>query len=320
MSESHSEPLAATPADVSSTATSQQAPSVRIRVDLSYDGGPFDGWARQPGRETVQGSVEAALSMLIRREVRTVVAGRTDAGVHARGQVLHFDVTQQEWLQIGGGRPESPDKVLERRLAGVLARVLGADRRQRGLAEVPGAIVVRHVNRAADGFDARFSAVARRYTYRIHDGAGGHDPLTRNSSWWIREELDVDVMRAAAAAIPGLHDFLSFCKPRAGATTVREVRDINVQRTAEGVIEVQIEADAFCHNMVRSLVGATVRVGKGERPVEWMGERLAEKQRSSDMLLAPPQGLVLEQVLYPDDVELAARAEQTRARRDSPVT
>lgn len=317
MSEHPATPVPSTPSAVAAAA--EVEPTVRVRVDLSYDGGPFDGWARQPGRETVQGSVEAALSMLIRKQVRTVVAGRTDAGVHARGQVLHFDVGDQDWLRLGGGRSENPAGVLQRRLAGVLARVLGTQRRQRGLPEIPGAIVVRDVREAPPGFDARFSAVARRYTYRIHDGACGHDPLTRNSTWWVKEELDVAAMQEAVAALPGLRDFLSFCKPRSGATTVREVRYVQVTRSEQGVIELQIEADAFCHNMVRSIVGATVRVGRGERPVEWMAQRVAQRERSSDMLLAPPQGLVLEQVLYPDDVALAARAEQTRARRESPA-
>lgn len=291
---------------------------VRVRVDLSYDGGPFVGWARQPGRETVQGSVEAALAMLLRQQVRTVVAGRTDAGVHARGQVLHFDVGLQDWVRLGGGRPDEAAGVLKRRLTGVLARVLGTQRRQRGLPEIPGAIVVRGVREAPAGFDARFSAVARRYTYRIHDGAGAHDPLTRHCTWWVKEQLDVAAMQEAVAALPGLQDFLSFCKPRVGATTVRDVRDVQVTRSADGVIELQIEADAFCHNMVRSIVGAAVRVGRGERPVTWMAQRVGERQRSSDMLLAPPQGLVLEQVIYPEEDELAARAEQTRARREIP--
>lgn len=282
---------------------------------MSYDGGPFDGWARQPGRETVQGAVEDALSILIRREVRTVVAGRTDAGVHARGQVLHLDLTDREWRQLGGARAEDPAAVLTRRANGVLARVLGTERKQRGLPEIPGAIVIRSSQRAAEGFDARFSAIARRYTYRIRDGAAGHDPLTRTSTWWVRETLDVEAMSAAVAPVPGLHDFLSFCKPRAGSTTVRDVREIAVERTAGGLIELRIEADAFCHNMVRAIVGAAVRVGKGERPAGWLGQRLAERERSSDMLLAPPQGLVLEQVLYPAEARLAERAEQTRARR-----
>ncbi len=315
MSETPAAPVPNTP---NAVVTPEPMPTVRVRVDLSYDGGPFDGWARQPGRETVQGSVEAALSMLVRQQVRTVVAGRTDAGVHARGQVLHFDVDAQDWVRLGGGRAEGPAGVLQRRLVGVLARVLGTERRQRGLSEIPGAIVVQAVREAPAGFDARFSAVARRYTYRIHDSACGHDPLTRNSTWWIKEELDVTAMQEAVAALPGLHDFLSFCKPRPGATTVREVRDVQVNRTGQGVIELQIEADAFCHNMVRSIVGASVRVGRGERPVEWMAQRVAQRERSSDMLLAPPQGLVLEQVLYPDDLGLAARAEQTRARREPP--
>lgn len=300
-------------------AADYDADRVRIRIDMGYDGAPFDGWARQPGRETIQGSLEKALALLIRRDVRTVVAGRTDAGVHARGQVLHCDLTAEEWSRLGGGRPEGPAKVLERRLGGVLARILGTERRNRGLPEAPGAIVIRGVCEAPAGFDARFSAIARRYTYRIDDGVAGYDPLARHSTWWVKEPLNVTAMAVAVEPVVGLHDFLSFCKPRSGATTVREVRDISVVRGGDGVIDIRIEADAFCHNMVRSVVGAAVRVGKGERPVQWVADRLLQQERSSDMLLAPPQGLVLESVLYPDDIELAVRAQQTRARRHSPA-
>lgn len=292
---------------------------VRVRIDLAYDGSPFKGWARQPNAETVQGSIEDALAILIRRDVRTVVAGRTDAGVHARGQVVHCDLSQQEWARLRGGGAEDVATTLQRRLSGVLARVLGVERRQRGLTEIPGAIVIRNIQKAVDGFDARFSAIARQYIYRIDDGAGGHDPLTRHSMWWVKDSLDVAAMDTAVQPVMGLHDFLSFCKPRSGATTVRQVRTISVERTAQGVVELHIEADAFCHNMVRSIVGAAVKVGRGERPTHWVVERLVQQQRSSDMLLAPPQGLVLERVLYPEDADLADRAAQTRARRQAPT-
>lgn len=292
--------------------------TVRIRLDLAYDGAPFAGWAVQPGLETVQGSLEEALRLVVREPVRLVVAGRTDAGVHARGQVAHADLLLEQAQRVLTGRQGPRPDGLERRLDGALHRVLGSARRQRGLPEVPGAIVVRRARPAPEGFDARFSAVARRYIYRIDDGAAGRDPLTRHSTWAVRHRLDEDAMHEAAQPLPGLHDFLSFCRPRAGATTIRELQEISVRRTGTGLLEVQLRADAFCHSMVRAIVGSLVRVGQGERPPQWLRGRLEERSRSSETLLAPAQGLVLEEVLYPGDEELAERARLTRARREGP--
>lgn len=290
--------------------------TVRIRLDLAYDGTPFAGWAVQPGLETVQGSLEEALELVVRAPVRLVVAGRTDAGVHARGQVAHADLSAEQARRALTGREGPRPEGLERRLAGGLSRVLGSGRRQRGLPEVPGAIVVRRARPAPEGFDARFSAIARRYVYRIDDGAAGHDPLTRQSTWAVDRPLDEAAMREAVEPLPGLHDFLSFCRPRPGATTIRELQEITVRRTDSGLLEVQLRADAFCHSMVRSIVGSMVRVGKGERPASWLRGRLEERSRSSETLLAPAQGLVLEEVLYPEDSQLAQRARLTRARRE----
>ncbi len=295
--------------------TGPRAGAVRIRLDLAYDGGPFAGWAAQPGLETVQGSLEEALELVVREPTRLVVAGRTDAGVHARGQVAHLDLSAEQAQRAFAGRRGPRPEGLEQRLAGGLSRVLGASRRQRGRDEAPGAIVVRRARPAPDGFDARFSAVARRYVYRIDDGAGGRDPLTRTSTWAVRRPLDLEAMREAAGPLPGLHDFLSFCRPRAGATTVRELQEIAVRRTDEGLVEVQLRADAFCHSMVRSIVGSLVRVGAGQRPPQWLRGRLDERSRSAETPLAPAHGLVLEEVLYPADEELAERARVTRARR-----
>lgn len=306
------------PAEPPPQAAEEAAPPVRIRLDLAYDGTPFAGWARQPGRETVQGSLEQALELALRAPARLVVAGRTDAGVHARGQVAHLDLAAVQARRVLSARRGPRPDGLERRLTGALSRVLGSARRERGLPEIPGAIVVRAARPAPEGFDARFSAEARRYAYRIDDGAAGHDPLSRGSTWWLREALDVTAMQTAVDELPGLHDFLSFCRPRPGATTVRELQEIGIRRTEAGLVEVDLQADAFCHNMVRGIVGAAVRVGRGERPVAWLRGRLQERIRSSDMLLAPPQGLVLEEVLYPAADQLARRAQLTRARRGHP--
>jgi tRNA pseudouridine38-40 synthase len=297
------------------TGTVPDAP-VRVRIDLAYDGAPFSGWARQPVLPTVQGALEDALAVLVRREVRVVVAGRTDTGVHARGQVVHLDLTAGEWTALARGRAEDPATALGRRLSGALAHVLGRARREQGLPECPGAIVVRRAAAAPAGFDARFSAVARRYSYRIDDGAAGRDPLTRHLTWWTKDVLDADVMAAAAQELVGLHDFLSFCRPREGATTVREVLDVTVERDAGGLVVLGIEADAFCHHMVRSIVGAAARVGAGREEPGWLGRRLADRVRDAGVLMAPAHALVLEEVRYPGDAALRERAELTRARRD----
>ncbi|MEX5295124.1 tRNA pseudouridine(38-40) synthase TruA [Kocuria sp. CPCC 205268] len=295
---------------------SPSEPAVRVRLDLAYDGAPFSGWARQPGLPTVQGSLEDALAVLVRRPVRVAVAGRTDTGVHARGQVAHLDLTPAEWAGLARGRDEDPAPALERRLTGALAHVLGRGRRDAGLPECPGAVVVRRAGAAPAGFDARFSAVSRRYSYRIDDGAAGRDPLTRHLTWWSQDVLDVPVMAAAVRELVGLHDFLSFCRPREGATTVREVLDVTVERDRDGLVRLGIEADAFCHHMVRSVVGAAARVGAGREDPDWLGRRLAERVRDARVLMAPAHALVLEEVRYPGDDALGERAERTRALRD----
>ncbi|WP_309081099.1 tRNA pseudouridine(38-40) synthase TruA [Zhihengliuella sp.] len=280
-----------------------QAPALtRIRLRLAYDGADFSGWARQPHLPTVQGSLEDALAVLIRRPVRVTVAGRTDAGVHARGQVVHFDLAEAEVAALARGYDIDPMHSLLRRLRGVLGR----DGHQ---------ILVHEAALAAPGFDARFSALARRYSYRIADGPERWDPLTRRITLWHRDLLDVDAMNREAASVLGRYDFLTFCKPREGATTIRTLHEFAFTRGSGGVITARLVADAFCHNMVRALIGATLKVGDGREAPGWLAARLAEQTRDSKTVLAAPHPLVLEEVLYPEDAELAARAEQTRARR-----
>ncbi|WP_394939431.1 tRNA pseudouridine(38-40) synthase TruA [Psychromicrobium sp. YIM B11713] len=281
----------------------------RVRLDLAYDGTPFSGWAIQPSRLTVQGALEAALEMLIRRPVRTTVAGRTDAGVHARGQVVHLELSEQEWSALARRSGQRPEQALLRRLRGTLSRVLAAD---------SGAIVVHRAALAPAGFDARFSALWRRYSYRIADVPENWDPVQRQLTWWYKDALDVVRLNQAALPLLGLQDFRSFCKPRAndpGSSTVRQLQKFEFLRGYDGVITVNIQADAFCHNMVRALIGSAVQVGSGEQPLGWLEERLALKFRDAKSLLAAPHALVLEEVAYPGDGELAARAELTRARR-----
>jgi len=280
---------------------------VRLRIDLAYDGSGFHGWAAQPGLRTVQGEVEQALAVALRRRTPTggllrvpvVCAGRTDTGVHARGQVLHVDTTAEELAASAGRSPEPPLEALQRRLAGIL----------------PADVVVRRVVEAPPGFDARFSATWRRYAYRVADRPASVDPLTRSHVLSWSRPLSLDALAEASAPLLGLHDFAAFCKQREGATTVRTLLDLSWVRRPDGVLEATVRADAFCHSMVRALVGCLLATGEGRRPVGWPASVLASASRSPEVTVAPAHGLTLEEVAYPDDEELAARAEQTRARR-----
>ncbi|MBK6015187.1 tRNA pseudouridine(38-40) synthase TruA [Streptomyces sp. MBT53] len=266
---------------------------VRVRLDLSYDGTEFSGWAKQAGgRRTVQGEVEDALRTVTRSGAAAydlTVAGRTDAGVHARGQVAHVDLPGELWA-------EHREKLLKR-LAGRLPK----DVRVWGVAEAP------------VGFNARFAALWRRYVYRVGDRPGGVDPLLRNHVLWHDWELDVDVMDAAAKSLVGEHDFAAYAKKREGATTIREILDFGVRRRDDGVVEIEVRADAFCHNQVRSMVGALLFVGDGHRGAEWPRKVLDAGVRDSAVHVVRPHGLTLEEVAYPADESLMER--QRLARR-----
>jgi tRNA pseudouridine38-40 synthase len=280
---------------------------LRIRMDLSYDGGPFSGWAVQPGLRTVQGCLESALELVIRRPVRVTVAGRTDAGVHARGQVVHVDLSAEEWSRLSRGGQYEPAAALQRKLRGALSRVLEGHH---------GAIEIHDAGLAPAGFDARFSALWRRYSYRIADGPERWDPLLRGLTLWHKAPLDVALMNQGAALLLGLQDFRAYCRPREGATTIRELQRFSFARGEDGVILATVQADAFCHNMVRSLVGGALRVGEGLETPQWMHDRLLAGVRDAKSVLAAPHPLVLEEVAYPAEDELLARAELTRAKRE----
>jgi tRNA pseudouridine38-40 synthase len=261
---------------------------VRLRIDLAYDGTDFHGWAAQPGLRTVQATVEAALATILRvPDVSVTCAGRTDAGVHARGQVLHVDLDDPE---VDG---------LLRRLNGVL----------------PADVRVRRVVEAPDGFDARFSALWRRYAYRVADGPAAVDPLVRNHVLAWPRPLDVEAMNGAAAALVGTHDFAAFCKQREGASTIRTLLDLTWARDGDGLAVATVRADAFCHSMVRALVGCLLAVGEGRREPAWAEAVLRAEERDPAVAVVNAHGLTLEEVAYPPASELAKRAEQTRARR-----
>lgn len=275
---------------------------VRIRIDLAYDGTAFHGWATQPRLRTVQGELEAALATVLRLpEARVVCAGRTDTGVHARGQVAHLDLERADLEAAAGRSTDPPLRALVRRLNGILA----TDLRIHRATEVPAE------------FDARFSALWRRYVYRIADSAEAVDPLTRTHVLAWPRRLDLSVMNLAAADLVGLHDFAGFCKAREGATTIRTLHRLSWQRDPNDVAVATVVADAFCHSMVRALVGCLVAIGEGRREVAWARETLVSGRRTSSVAVAPAAGLTLEEVAYPPDAELGARLVVTRARRDA---
>ncbi|WP_066582362.1 tRNA pseudouridine(38-40) synthase TruA [Cellulomonas timonensis] len=279
---------------------------VRLRLDLAYDGTDFAGWARQPGLRTVEAALLEGLARVLRQPtVQITVAGRTDAGVHAQGQVAHVDVDAEAWASTPGRSSRTAEESLVIRLTGVL----------------PPDVVVHRVSVAPPGFDARFSALRRLYAYRVCDDAALRDPLRRASVLWHRRPLDVDAMDAACRMLLGRHDFAAFCKPREGATTIRTLEALSWTRPSqgadEGLVVARVQADAFCHSMVRALVGAALAVGEGRRPVTWPAELLAGRRRDPGSAVAAAHGLTLEEVTYPPDAEVGLRAEQTRAIRSA---
>ncbi|GAA1153896.1 tRNA pseudouridine(38-40) synthase TruA [Ornithinicoccus hortensis] len=273
---------------------------MRIRIDLAYDGTAFSGWARQPGLRTVEEELATALGTVLRTEPpRLTVGGRTDAGVHARGSVAHADLDPVAWAALPGRSDRPPAQAAVTRLAGVL----------------PPDVVVRAVREVPDAFDARFSAVRRRYTYRICDDPPRLDPLRRHDTVRHKRPLDVAAMDEAARALTGLHDFAAFCKPREGATTIRTLLTYGWARDPDGTLVGTVVADAFCHSMVRALVGSVVPVGEGRYAVGWPVEVRDAGRRDPRVTVMPAHGLCLEEISYPPDDRLGERAAQARARR-----
>lgn len=267
--------------------------SIRVRLDVSYDGADFSGWAIQPEQRTVAGVLADALGRLVGADtpLGLTVAGRTDAGVHATGQVCHVDLPVGAW--------ETLESSLLRRLAALM----------------PGDARVRAVTPVPSTFDARFSATFRRYEYRVADTVWGPEPLRRNDTiGWMRP-LDVDRLNAASAGLTGEHDYAAYCKRKEHATTVRAITRLDWRREPDGVVVATVQADAFCQSMVRSLVGALLTVGDGRRDPGWPSTLLALSERSSSVTVAPAHGLTLIAVGYPEESDYAARAEATRRLR-----
>ncbi|HAM44469.1 MAG TPA: tRNA pseudouridine(38-40) synthase TruA [Propionibacteriaceae bacterium] len=266
----------------------------RFRLDLGYDGAAFHGWAAQTGLRTVQGELETWIGRVLRLDEPPVLtcAGRTDAGVHARGQVAHLDLDLPE--------PEDLARTLQRRLRRAL----------------PEDVAVFSVEVAPPGFDARFAAIWRRYRYHLSDGV--LDPLQRHTTAAMRGEIEVARLHHAGQALLGLHDFAAFCRAREGATTIRRLQELRAERLPDRRIRVEVRADAFCHSMVRSLVGALVEVGTGRRDDSWLVGLLDAEARSSEEPVAAAHGLVLEEVGYPSVDQLELRVAEARARRELP--
>ncbi|MBO0805569.1 MAG: tRNA pseudouridine(38-40) synthase TruA [Nocardiopsaceae bacterium] len=295
------------------TSPAGSADVIRIKLDIAYDGRDFSGWAPQPkpGLRTVAGVLAETLGRVLRlpEPPTLTVAGRTDAGVHARGQVAHVDLPADAWAEASRQRGRALplaaeiDELASRRLLRRLGGALPPDIRVRGL------------GRAPEGFDARFSALWRRYSYRVCDTAATADPLHRHDTLWHLKPLDLDAMNTAAARLTGEHDFAAFCRRREGATTIRALRWLDWHRDPDGIAVARVIADAFCHNMVRSLVGALLPVGEGARPVSWPAALLAAGVRDPAVRVAPPHPLCLEEVRYPPDADLASRADQARRIR-----
>ncbi len=367
---------------------------MRIRLDIAYDGSHFRGWATQPGLRTVQGTLEGGLARILGGQPRLVVAGRTDAGVHASGQVAHVDLDEDQQRRLGAGRSRGrqnstdpkaggadapPSGLAEAQIGGVLPGVpaapavreagrehglvaapahnsshssadgpsarrvagdgeqiegvlrraavqpdldpdlaAGAERlaaRLRGVVGAYSDVTVTRSGLAPEGFDARFSAVWRRYSYRLADDESGYDPLERHRTTSVRGRLDERAMDAAARSLIGLHDFAAYCKPREEGTTIRTLLEYDWRRDADGVLVANVKADAFCHSMVRALVGACVAVGSGRLSVKDVADIRDGGERTNEFAVLAARGLTLTEVGYPDDELLGARAEQTRGKR-----
>ena len=301
--------------------------AVRLRIDLAYDGTGFYGWAKQPEIRTVQGEIERVLHTILRvpegdptEPLRLTVAGRTDTGVHASHQVCHLDVSETILARCVGHMDVPPVVALTRRLQRML----------------PNDITIHGINEAPQGFDARFSALERTYVYRIADRSSEIDPRMRGFVLHVDDDLDLETMNQAAAMTIGLHDFGSFATPNPGGTTIREVKTAYWRRIPQrplidgemtmgeryrtpsmesGLACFTIVADAFARNMVRSLVNGCVQVGIGKRSLDWFADKMATPLREGSTGPIAPQGLTLEHIEYPDDDQLAIRAEAIRAKR-----
>ena len=269
---------------------SKRSGLLRIRLDIAYDGTNFSGFGTQPHHRTVQGELNKVLKKFLRvTSIKTIGAGRTDKGVHARGQVVHFDVSANIWNQI-------KDPMYKFR------RLLPID------------IQVRKVSIVPEDFDARYSALTRRYSYTVCDSKDGLDPLNSRFVLDYRKKLDDHSMNKASQMLIGLNDFYAFCKTRDGSTTIRNLIKFKWSRKSE-VVTCEIIADAFCYSMVRGLVGAMLQVGTGKKNETWPQEIMLKRKKVTDLNVVSPKALILEEVTYPHPSLYKSQYELTRRMR-----
>ncbi len=248
-------------------------------LGIEYDGSQYCGWQTQPDAANVQDTLNAALSVVACEPIRTVAAGRTDSGVHASGQVVHFDTRAQRPLRAWSFGVNS---------------------------NLPDDICVLWARPVSEEFSARYSATARVYRYVILNRPL-RSALWRHRCWWVRQPLDVDAMRRAAKHLLGTHDFSAFRAAACQAKSpVRSVRRLSIVQTSEMLV-VECEANAFLHHMVRNIVGSLVHVGRGEEPADWILEALDARDRRASGMTAPAQGLELVAVHYPASYRLPVR-------------
>lgn len=279
---------AQSPSIAVSEEAAQSGPLVRVRLGLAYDGGSYHGFAAQPGQRTVAGELSEALGKIFGTEPRIVCAGRTDAGVHARAQVVHADVPAEVLLRRYGDFATG-DAIAS--LSRSLSHQLGD------------AVNVFRAEIAPPGFDARHSATWRRYRYDI-DCSGRAEPARSASVWVLEEDLDVAVMRLGADPLVGEHNFAAFCRQPDGeeGPIMRRVLEATFSRWEEGAISFEIAASAFCHQMVRSIVGVLVAIGSGRAKPPDVVAMLRSGSRQGAPTIAPARGLTLIAVGYPDEL------------------
>lgn len=249
---------------------------MRIAIGIEYDGTGYNGWQRQRCGEGVQERVEKAFAVIANESVETTCAGRTDAGVHASGQVAHFDTdvdrSDRSWL-------------------------LGAN------SNLPGDISVQWVRRVNDQFHARFSAISRSYRYVILNSPV-RSALNRYRAWWVYQPLDAIAMHESAQALLGKHDFSAFRAAGCQASTAtRDVSSISVSKEGDW-LTLNVTANAFLQHMVRNIVGTLAAIGSGEKPSGWAADVLARQDRKQGGIAAPPHGLTLVSIKYPDAFEI----------------
>ncbi len=269
---------------------------VRFRLDLAYDGTDFVGWAKQPGHRTVAGELIKTFEKIFGEtndDFAMRVAGRTDAGVHAKHQVCHLDIPEDRIVRIGR------DPLNAKRLNTLL----------------PEDVIAHEFSPISADFDARFSALGRHYRYTIADTQNKKDPRLVRYVLEYKRALDVALLNEAAEVLIGLHDFAAFCKPRKGASTIRNLKDFHAVRQPDGLITIEIHADAFCHNMVRALVGSIVAVADSRITVKDLVQVLKTGSRGNRFRVVSAKGLSLESVDYPNPKEYAKQADVTKIMR-----